>query len=50
MSEDLTSTTSAPPDLPSPEYVAKLVEWVQTYFSEIEDCCTSKGLPRPPHW
>lgn len=50
MSENPTSGTDAPPDLPDPEYVSELVSWFRTYFTEIEDCCTSKGIPRPPHW
>ncbi|MDQ3914112.1 MAG: hypothetical protein M3323_02100 [Actinomycetota bacterium] len=24
--------------------------WLDTYFSEIAECCTSKGIPRPPNW
>jgi hypothetical protein len=47
---DYVSETESPPDLPDAEYVMELVTWFRTYFGEIEECCTSRGIPRPPHW
>lgn len=50
MAENLVSGKDAPPDLPPPEYVIELVQWLTAHYGEIEACCTSKGLPKPPRW
>ena len=55
MSENLSSgATEALPEVPTTvptaEQIQELVTWYQTYFTQISDCCTSKGLPKPPRW
>ena len=50
MPESRSTGTTAPPDLPPPEYVNTLVEWAATYAGDIRECCASTGtdaLPDP---
>jgi hypothetical protein len=41
-----------PPEYPTTgmREVDAVLEWVTNNYAAIADCCTSKGLPKPPQW